>query len=30
MRQFAFLEKKLGITVYPKEVREGKVVSPEL
>ena len=30
MRQFALLEKKLGITVYPKEVREGKVVSPEL
>ena len=30
MRQFALLEKKLGITVYPKEIREGKVVSPEL
>lgn len=30
MRQFALLEKKLEITVYPKEVREGKVVSPEL
>lgn len=30
MRQFAILEKKLEITVYPKEVREGKVVSPEL
>lgn len=30
MRQFALLEKKLGITVYPKEIREGKVVFPEL
>ncbi|MBQ5998749.1 MAG: DEAD/DEAH box helicase [Treponema sp.] len=30
MRQFALLEKKLGITVYPKEIREGKIVSPEL
>ena len=28
MRHFAQLEKKLGITVYPKEVRGGKVVSP--
>ena len=28
MRHFAQLEKKLGITVYPKEVRDGKVVSP--
>ena len=28
MRHFAQLEKKLGITVYPKEVRGGKVTSP--
>lgn len=28
MRQFAQLEKKLGITVYPKEIRNGKVVQP--
>ena len=28
MRHFAQLEKKLGITVYPKEIRNGKVVSP--
>ena len=30
MRHFAQLEKKLGITVYPKEIRGGKVVSPVL
>ena len=30
MRHFAQLEKKLGITVYPKEIRAGKVVSPVL
>ena len=29
MRHFAQLEKKLGIIVYPKELRGGKVVSPE-
>ena len=28
MRHFAQLEKKLGITVYPKEIRNGKVVQP--
>lgn len=28
MRHFAQLEKKLGITVYPKEIRGGKVISP--
>ena len=28
MRHFAQLEKKLGITVYPKEIRGGKVQSP--
>ena len=28
MRHFAQLEKKLGITVFPKEIRNGKVVSP--
>ena len=28
MRRYAQLEKKLGITVYPKELRNGKVVSP--
>ena len=28
MRHFAQLEKKLGITVYPKEIRGGKVVNP--
>ena len=28
MRHFAQLEKKLGITVYPKEIRNGKVISP--
>ena len=28
MRHFAQLEKKLCITVYPKEVRDGKVTSP--
>lgn len=28
MRHFAQLEKKLGITVYPKEIRNGKVQSP--
>lgn len=28
MRHFAMLEKKLGITVYPKEIRNGKVVQP--
>ncbi len=30
MRHFAQLEKKLGITVYPKEIRNGKVVNPVL
>lgn len=30
MRQFALLEKKLGIIVYPKEVRDGKVQSPDI
>ncbi|MBP5519515.1 MAG: DEAD/DEAH box helicase [Treponema sp.] len=29
MRHYAQLEKKLGIIVYPKELRNGKVVSPE-
>lgn len=28
MRHFAQLEKKLGIVVYPKELRDGKVCSP--
>ena len=28
MRQFAALEKKLGITVYPKEIYDGKVIAP--
>ena len=28
MRHFAQLEKKLGITVFPKEIRGGKVVTP--
>ncbi len=28
MRHFAQLEKKLGITVYPKEIRDGKVCAP--
>lgn len=30
MRQFALLEKKLGIVVYPKEIRDGQVQSPDL
>lgn len=30
MRQYAALEKKLGLTVYPKEIYDGKVVSPEV
>lgn len=30
MRQFALLEKKLGIIVYPKEIRDGKIQSPEI
>ncbi|MCR5188873.1 MAG: DEAD/DEAH box helicase [Treponema sp.] len=30
MRHYAQLEKKLGITVYPKEIRDGKVSSPLL
>ncbi len=30
MRHFAQLEKKLGIVVYPKELRDGKLVKPEL
>lgn len=30
MRQFALLEKKLGITVYPKEIRDGKVIAPQV
>ncbi|MEE1166215.1 MAG: DEAD/DEAH box helicase [Treponema sp.] len=30
MRSFSLLEKKLGITVYPKEVREGIVQAPYL
>lgn len=30
MRKYALLEKKLGITVFPKEVRNGKVSSPVL
>lgn len=30
MRQFALLEKKLGIIVYPKEIRDGKIQSPEV
>ena len=29
MRRYAALEKKLGITVYPKELFKGKVLSPE-
>lgn len=29
MQQYAALEKRLKITVYPKELYEGKVVSPE-
>lgn len=28
MRHYAQLEKKLGIVVYPKELRDGKVVTP--
>jgi len=28
MRHYAQLEKKLGLTVYPKELRNGKVVEP--
>lgn len=28
MRHFAQLEKKLGIVVYPKELRDGKICSP--
>ena len=28
MRHYAQLEKKLGITVYPKEIRDGKVCQP--
>lgn len=28
MQHFAALEKKLKITVYPKEIREGKVIEP--
>lgn len=28
MRQFAALEKKLGIIVYPKEIHNGQVISP--
>jgi len=30
MRQFAALEKKLGIVVYPKEIYNGKVINPQL
>lgn len=30
MKAYSALEKKLGITVYPKEVRNGKVVAPSL
>ncbi|OJF76195.1 MAG: hypothetical protein BKP49_08600 [Treponema sp. CETP13] len=30
MRQLAKIEKKLGITVYPKELRGGKIVDPEI
>lgn len=30
MRQFAALEKKLGIIVYPKEIYNGKVIDPRL
>lgn len=30
MRNFALLEKKLGIKVFPKEIRNGKVISPEI
>ena len=30
MRQFAALEKKLGIIVYPKEIHEGKITEPVL
>lgn len=30
MRHYAALEKKLGICVYPKEIRNGKVIAPEL
>ncbi|MCR4734259.1 MAG: DEAD/DEAH box helicase [Treponema sp.] len=29
MRQFAALEKKLGIIVYPKQIYNGKVMSPQ-
>ena len=30
MNQYALLEKKLGIKVYPKEIRDGKVCEPIL
>jgi len=30
MNHYAQLEKKLGIIVYPKEIRNGKVIAPEL
>lgn len=30
MRHYAQLEKKLGITVYPKEIWNGKVIAPEV
>lgn len=30
MKQFAALEKKLGITVYPKEIYNGKIEAPKM
>ena len=30
MRRYAALEKKFGLTVYPKQIRNGKICKPEL
>ncbi|WP_038073223.1 DEAD/DEAH box helicase [Treponema sp. C6A8] len=30
MRKYAALEKKLGIVVYPKEIYDGKIISPKM
>ena len=30
MRRYAALEKKFGLTVYPKQIRNGKILAPQL
>ena len=30
LRRYAALEKKFGLTVYPKQIRNGKISAPQL